>query len=591
MSFEILPPKLAIKSMRSSGYRDTAHAIAELIDNSVEAGLPLNQCTKVEVLCVERRTLGPRREKRELHQIAVYDDASGMDAQTLRIALQFGNGTHLDSETQKGIGKFGMGLPNASISQCRRVDVYSWQGGRVLHTYLDVDEIEDGRMREVPEPRATEIPDYWQGMISDSLKPHGTLVIWSELDRVSWKASKALFDNTEFLIGRIYRYFLANQKLSIRLATYEVRGNADPVLTSERSVRPNDPLYLMTGTNCPHPYDNEPAFDFFTETKISVEHAGRNHDILVRYSIVSPRAREQGGSSPIGRHAARNQGISLVRAGRELELNKAFVIGYDPRERWWGIEVLFEPGLDDIFGVTNNKQAATNFGVYDLEEDAKAEGMSPSGYTELLKNNEDPRWVLYDLSQEINSKLRTLREQIRRMEEGRRGRVEVAPPGSAEYIATQALRRRRERLGTVGHSDMEERAPATVRIEQLAQELEREGIEEERARKIAVQAVKRQVKFLFEKIEIPGTVFFDVRSKAGTIIVNINSRHPVSSHLFNLLEPEGNAPDPPELVALKLLFTAWARMEDEANDERRRFLEETRQDWGRIARDFLEERT
>lgn len=590
MSYEILPPRLAVKSMRSSGYRDTAHAIAELIDNSIEAGLSVNDCTNIEVICVEKRVFVEQRERRQLYKIAVYDNACGMDEHTLRIALQFGNGTHLEPESQKGIGKFGMGLPNASISQCRRVDVYSWQNHRVLHTYLDIEEIECGSMREVPVPQPAEIPELWRSLIRDSIAPHGTLVVWSHLDRVSWKASKALFENTEFLIGRIYRHFLANKKVSIRLASFELRDDASPIPLDEQEVRPNDPLYLMTGTNCPPPFDKKPAFDLYCERDVFVRIAGTTHRISLRFSVVGPEARGEGGSAPIGRHAAKNQGVSLVRAGRELELNKAFVLGYDPRERWWGVEISFDPALDEIFGVTNNKQAATNFAVYDLDEDAKAEGLTPSSYRDLLEENQDPRLALYTLTQEINANLRPLREQIKRMmESSRKTAKDPAPPGSAEDIATRATRKRRELVGSLGRSDKDEAKSADERTKELTDELSSKGFDPQIARQIAVETVRSNIKFLFEKVEIPGTVFFDVRSKAGTIIVNINTRHPASEHLFSLLEPQGNEPDPPALKALKLLLTAWARMEDEAGDERRKVLEEARQNWGRIARDFLEE--
>ena len=57
---------------------------------------------------------------------------------SLKTSLQFGNGTKLKS--RKGIGRFGIGLPNASISQCRHVEVYSWQNSKCLQTYLDIDE-------------------------------------------------------------------------------------------------------------------------------------------------------------------------------------------------------------------------------------------------------------------------------------------------------------------------------------------------------------------------------------------------------------------------------------------------------------------
>jgi len=153
MPHEIIPQQLAIRSMRSSGYRDTAHAIAELIDNSIQAGDGANPTTEVEVLCVDRYKTVTTRKRRQLDEIAVYDNACGMDAKTLRDALQFGNGTRLTREKQKGIGKFGMGLPNASISQCSKLEVWSWRDGKCYYTFLDVDQIEKGALKEVPDPK------------------------------------------------------------------------------------------------------------------------------------------------------------------------------------------------------------------------------------------------------------------------------------------------------------------------------------------------------------------------------------------------------------------------------------------------------
>ena len=73
-----------------------------------------------------------------------------MDADVLRMALQFGNGTHLTEETQEGMGKFGMGLPSSSISQCRHVEVWTWQAGpeSAIYSYLDLDRIISGDMDE-----------------------------------------------------------------------------------------------------------------------------------------------------------------------------------------------------------------------------------------------------------------------------------------------------------------------------------------------------------------------------------------------------------------------------------------------------------
>ena len=308
LGYEILPPWLAIKSMRSSGYRDTAHAVAELIDNSIQAGLEVNDCTNVELLCIDETETVSQRKRQHIDKIAVYDNACGMDAKTLRMALQFGNGTRLETGAKVGIGKFGMGLPNASISQCSHVDVWSWQNGECLYTYLDVDEIIDGTMREVPNPKADTIPDEWKELIRDEIGDHGTLVVWSRLDRVRWKTSSTFLRHAEFLVGRMYRYFLTDKKASIRLAAFDsFMGRRTE--TIDEDVRPNDPLYLMSGTSAPEPYDEKPAFDTYTEYPISVTIDGEEHEIKLRFSVVKPEVRELMGSSPIGKHAKKNQGV------------------------------------------------------------------------------------------------------------------------------------------------------------------------------------------------------------------------------------------------------------------------------------------
>src|SRR3546814_9997005 len=60
---EIIPPALAVKAMRDSGYKNTAYALAELIDNSVQAN-----ASNVEVICLEAyRQVNERASRSEEH--------------------------------------------------------------------------------------------------------------------------------------------------------------------------------------------------------------------------------------------------------------------------------------------------------------------------------------------------------------------------------------------------------------------------------------------------------------------------------------------------------------------------------------------
>jgi hypothetical protein len=452
-----------------------------------------------------------------------------------------------------------------------------------------VEDIEKGKLKEVPPPMPSKFPDRWRDVIREPVGDHGTLVAWSRLDRVTWKGSKALLENAEFLVGRIYRYFIDQKKARIRLAAFE-ETEAGLENRYDRDVRPNDPLYLMRNTLAPAPYNEEPAFDLLGEKELTVGYRDGEHTIRIRYAVTKQKPRLQGGNSLIGRDAARNQGVSVVRAMRELEMNNSFDSRSDPRDRWWGIEVLFDPELDDVFGVTNNKQAATFFANLSLEDDAGNEGMSPGEYRDRLRESNDPRLVIYEVSSEIRRILNdVLWPQIMRYKEPKKQSQYVPPPGSAEDIATKAISQRRTVQGDKGESDRSEKLPVAEREKQLQEVLVSEGVPEPVAKQIAVEYVRSNVKFLFQEAEIPSPVMFDVKSKAGTLIVLINTKHPAREHFFDLLKQEGAETDTPAQKALKLLLSAWARLEDEsAGTGRKQILEDARQDWGRLARDFLQ---
>ncbi|MBC1305504.1 ATP-binding protein, partial [Trichormus variabilis] len=362
---DIVPAHLAVQAMRDNGYKNAAYAIAELMDNSIQAG-----ATEVQLLCGEKQVLVDQRRSSRIYKLAVLDNGCGMDATVLRLALQFGNGTYLDAAKHIGIGRFGMGLPSSSVSQCQKVEVWSWQDGieNAIYTYLDLEEIKQQRQTEVPEPQPKTIPNIWQ-RVSNSFGQSGTLVVWSNIDKCIWRTGKAIIDNSELLIGRMYRRFLDSGRVSIRMMAFDYDNLTNVII--EKYALPNDPGYLIARTSCPPPYDITSMFQYWEgkdtyEVEKIIDFRGQQHSVKIRFSYAKDQARQpldgkQPGSLPHGQHAAKNVGISVVRAERELELDKTLVSGYDPTDRWWGIEVEFPPALDDLFGVTNNKQSARNF--------------------------------------------------------------------------------------------------------------------------------------------------------------------------------------------------------------------------------------
>lgn len=116
--FSIVALDKFIQATRDSGYKGTSNAVAELVDNSLQAG-----ATSITVSL----TLDEKEDERSI-VLTVIDNGSGMDAQTLRTALRFGGSTRFND--RDGLGRYGMGLPNSSLSQAKRVTVHSWNSKR-----------------------------------------------------------------------------------------------------------------------------------------------------------------------------------------------------------------------------------------------------------------------------------------------------------------------------------------------------------------------------------------------------------------------------------------------------------------------------
>jgi hypothetical protein len=242
--------------------------------------------------------------------------------------------------------------------------------------------------------------------------------------------------------------------------------------------------------------------------------------------------------------------------------------------------------LDDLFGVTNNKQAATAFEQLDLDADAEAEGVTPQEYREALEAENDPRLLMYEMSKRIQANLRAIRKQLGRVREGARRR-EISEPDPAELAATKATRTRQQE-GFQGLSDREEERAPEERAEELASAIVEQGADPKEAKEIALEHVRSGIKYVFQEASYDGPSFFSVASRGGTIIVNVNTQHPATKYLYELLETEESDPTTTALEALKLLLCAWARMEDESQGDRQRArLSDMRNDWGRITRDFL----
>ena len=81
-----------------------------------------------------------------------------MNILELSKCLGIGYSTRTD---RKGMGRFGVGLPQSSLYACPSVEVYSWQDGYqdCKKVFLDIEKVKNGEQEEIEDPISSKIPE------------------------------------------------------------------------------------------------------------------------------------------------------------------------------------------------------------------------------------------------------------------------------------------------------------------------------------------------------------------------------------------------------------------------------------------------
>ena len=403
-------------SLKKNGYRHTSTALAELVDNSIQAG-----AKNVEIVLIQR-PLGKSRKQWHVQEVFIFDDGEGMPPEILQIALRFGGG--MRHGAQAGLGKFGMGLPNSSASQCNRFEVYSWQNeGAIFRNYFDFHEIlQEGTGLLPLVDQVNTLPKKAVETLQ-TVSKSGTLVHWIDCDNVKPKKAATIIKQMMVPLGRTFRYYLKDG-VNVRIRVFDDNGHS---LSEKKELatklKPVDPLFLMK--NCYYPekcQETGPTNEPFTEPleqqiifEESLDDGSiRQHIATLKFSIATPETQKKGGGGELGKHYGESNGISVVRSKREIKLDSFGFIGdvSDPRHRWWSCEVSFEPISDDLFGLDNSKQNVHNF----RKIDPRDYGMLSEG-----EEDSDPELVfMYKISQCISGNITEMLKRIKELNKGKK---------------------------------------------------------------------------------------------------------------------------------------------------------------------------
>jgi len=218
-------PISLIEALRNIGY-SIETAVADIIDNSITAG-----ASQINIR-FSWNSGDP--------WLAIIDNGSGMEKVELINAMRFGSMNPLEIRDEKDLGRFGLGMKTASLSQCRHLTVLSKRNGQTTCCDWDLEKLSQ------PENKgwnlhvvdyATIEPDKMVGLLfKETLLNYdsGTIVFWEEIDRIKEQGHalsqenifNELIDNTRKHLELVFHRFLSpdpgKKRVSIIMNGYEL---------------------------------------------------------------------------------------------------------------------------------------------------------------------------------------------------------------------------------------------------------------------------------------------------------------------------------------------------------------------------------
>ena len=349
-----------LKGIRDLGYKNTPYALNEINDNSFQAG----------ARNIHYELIGTSNK---IDEMVIYDDGHGMVKDMLTVAVTWG-GTHRQG-SRKGFGKYGYGLPSASLSIAKKYTIYSKvKGGDWNKIIFDITKLETSEkpslddIRSVPEK--CDLPKFiksfeGKNLIADKLES-GTIIHYEELDKISPTTINTLKNNLLFDFGQTYFKLLNTTKMYV----------------DNQEVKPVDPCFATPGMKG---YEDEmnnltvQDEDYHEMTREIKDEEGNIHEIQIRWCKLHPLFAVRNDSDEkdveqavikgkISRKAdtksfrwkviTQNHGIVFRRLGRRMDVVKT--LGgksyANTNARYVRCEINFPPVLDEHFSVNTSKQ-------------------------------------------------------------------------------------------------------------------------------------------------------------------------------------------------------------------------------------------
>ena len=342
-----------LRGMRDLGYKSPAWALAEQVDNSIQAG--------ADTVSLHFGFNADNKTRVKPDAVAICDNGNGMIPEMISYAVRWG-GTDREGD-RKGFGRYGYGLPSSAVSVAKRYTVYSKaSGGDWNAVTVDIDALADvagdlPTMEKLLAPKKAKLPT-WLLEIEDPMKfsalESGTVVVLEDLDRLrglgGWIKADGLKTKLLQHFGVIYRHWVPEHRIF-------VHGT---------EVQAVDPLFLMEHGRF---YNETPVRAERVETRsFEVETPqGKKGRVTIRAAVLPPNFQ----SSDPSRYDEDRRGIKLNNRWEIMKDYNGLLICRELRQidcispKWTKyqnydanvkIEIDFDPELDEYFGLTTAKQ-------------------------------------------------------------------------------------------------------------------------------------------------------------------------------------------------------------------------------------------
>jgi hypothetical protein len=214
-------------------------AVADIVDNSLSAAAV---------------NVGIRFPSSGESYIAILDDGTGMSPETLTAAMRHGSQNPMLKRSEADLGRFGLGMKTASLSQCRRMTVISLRDGVLSGRCWDLDYVayrQNWMLLQLNNREIENLP------LVDQLvaQGQGTLVLWQNFDRLGageisvqqaiGKRMDELRDHLALVFHRFLSPPLGQPAITITINNLPVKG-MDPFLTRNKATQllPPQPFIL-----------------------------------------------------------------------------------------------------------------------------------------------------------------------------------------------------------------------------------------------------------------------------------------------------------------------------------------------------------